>query len=383
MSCVGPKLLVAVALPVVLVQFGNSVFAEVPPRSPGGQTLAVPAEQLERGEVYYVSPGAGTQLAWTADAPLMRLTATCNRVVGYFVTPFDLEVGQTPLLAGALRIPVASLSTGIGSYDRELHGESALDAAEYPEITLEIASVAGAKPVGEEGGKKSYTLTAACRFTVKDKVLDLDLPLRLTLSPFTWQTMPLGMGDALILRTEFDVKRADLPVRQPPRPNPDLQADVDHLDLFLICNTMSPERNLYADIKSEQYCKQLRFLTFVRDFDDPEKGYEFGRAFAKEVWDDAQALNRLAWATLTEDGIETRDLAFVLKAARRANELAEFKDADLLNTLARTHHDKGELEAALKWARQAVERVDDSSPDASRIRAAFERYQARVKQQQE
>ena len=65
--------------------------ADVPPRSPGGQTLVVPAEQLELGDAYYVTPGPGTQLTFTSDAPLTHIVATCNRVVGYFVAPFDME----------------------------------------------------------------------------------------------------------------------------------------------------------------------------------------------------------------------------------------------------------------------------------------------------
>ncbi|MBU0616596.1 MAG: YceI family protein [Planctomycetes bacterium] len=351
--------------------------ADVPPRSPGGQTLSVPDEQLDLGDVYYVSSGAGTQLTWTADAPLMRIVASCNRVVGYFVAPFDLEEGKPPLLAGAIRIPVASLRTGIAGLDGELHGESVLNAAEYPEITLEIASVSDSKLVSGEGGKQLYTLSAACRFTVKDKTLELELPLRITLMPFTWQTMQLGMGDALVLRTEFDVKRADLPIQPPPRPNPDFHPESDRLVLFLVCNAMSPERNLSPDITHEVYRKQLQFITLLRDFNDAEKGYEFGRSFMKEIWDDAQALNRLTSVLLDEAGIETRELAFALKAAQRANDLTESKAPELLSTLASVYYEKGELATAIKWARQAVENLGDAAPPlAGQIRETLQRYES-------
>ena len=86
------------------------VMAGVPERSPGLQTLIVPERDREHGEVYYVIPGAGTQLTWEEDAPLLRSVATCNRVVGYAVAPFELEDGVAPLFGGALRIPVASLT---------------------------------------------------------------------------------------------------------------------------------------------------------------------------------------------------------------------------------------------------------------------------------
>ena len=370
-------LLLAVGLPI-----GTS--ADVPPRSPGGQTLAVPNEQLDLGDVYYVSPGVGTQLTWTADAPLTHVVASCTRVVGYFVAPFDLKQGEPPLLAGAIRIPVASLRTGIGERDSRLHGESALNAADYPEITLEITSVADSELVGDEGGKQSYTLKAVCRFTVKDKTLELDLPLRVTLMPFTWQTMPLGIGDALVLRAEFDVKRADLPIQPPPRATPDFLPESDHLELFLVCNTMSPERNLYPNITHDSYRKQLHVITLLRDFNDPEEGYEFGRSFMQEIWNDAPALNRLASAIIDEAGIETRDLAFALEAAQRANDLTESKDAELLHTLARVYYEKGELATAIKWARQAVENLGGAAPPlADQIRATLQRYESQAEKHQE
>ncbi len=368
----------------LLVSLVRAASADVPSRSPGGQALVVPGEHLDLGDVYYVLPSTGTQLTWTADAPLTHVVATCNRVVGYFVAPFDLEEGQAPLLAGAIRIPVASLRIGITGLDRELHGESVLHVAEYPEITLEITSVSDSKLVSDENGKKSYTLSAACRFTVKDKPLELDLPLRVTLMPFTWMTAQLGMGDALILRTEFDVQRADLPMQAPPRPNPDLHPESHHLEFFLVCNTMSPERNLYPDISHDVYRKQLRFITLLRDFNDAEKGYEFGRAFMQEIWDDPQALNRLAAATLDEAGIETRDLAFVLRAAQRANDLTESKDPELLSTLARVYYEKGELATAIKWARQAVENVGDAAqPISEQLRETLQRYESQAEKTQE
>ena len=367
----------------LLVSLVRAASADVPPRSHGGQALVVPSEHLDLGDVYYVSPSTGTQLTWTADAPLRHVVATCHRVVGYFVAPFDVEEGQAPLVAGAVRIPVASLRTGMAGVDGEFHGQSALDAKEYPEITLEITGVANSKPVEGEAGKKAYTLDATCQFTVKDKTLELELPLRVTLMPFTWQTMPLGMGDALILRTEFDVQRADLPMQAPPRPNSDLHPESHHLEFFLVCNTMSPERNLYPDISHDVYRKQLRFITLLRDFNDAEKGYEFGRAFRQEIWDDPQALNRLAAATLDEAGIETRDLAFVLRAAQRANDLTESKDPELLSTLARVYYEKGELATAIKWARQAVENVGDAAqPISEQLRETLQRYESQAEESQ-
>jgi polyisoprenoid-binding protein YceI len=377
---IGSNVKASLALLVIGGFVVGAAVADVPPRSAGGQTLAVPARQLELGDVYHVTPGAGTQLTWTSDAPLTHIVATCNRVVGYFVAPFDMEGETPPLLAGAIRIPVASLRSGIGELDGQFHSEPALNVAEYPEMTLEITGITDSNLVTEDGGKLSYTFTAACRLTVKDKTLELDLPMRMTLMPFTWQTMQLGMGDTLILRTEFDIARADLPMATPPQADADFVPESSHVELFLLCNTMSPERNLHPEITHDVHHKQLQFVTLLRDFRDAEKGYEFGRSFMKEIWDDAQALNRLAQAALGEDLLETRDLAFALKAAQRANDLTESKDAELLSTLALVYHEKGELESAIKWARQAVENLGDAAPPlAEQVRQALERYESQAK----
>ena len=378
----GSKSCLVVTLAGLLTAVCGVTAAEVPPRSEGGQTLIVPQEHLELGEVYHVTPGTGTQLVWSNDAPLMRIVATCNRVVGYMVTPFDIEEGQPPLLAGTLRIPVASLSTGSERADRQSHGKSGLNAAEYPEITFRIIRVSDVKLVDDEDRQKSYTLNVAAELTIKDKTVELEVPMRLTLIPFTWQTARINMGDLLILRGRVDVSRAEL--GQPEQAKADLLAPTIGFDLFLFCSTMSPERNFYPDIKHEHHRKQLRFLTLLRDFNDPEQGYEFGRGYMREIWDDAPALGRLADATLSEEGIKTRDLGFALKAAQRANQLTEFKDAALLDTLARVYYDKAELETALKWARQAVEHIGDAAPPvAARVRATLQRCEARAERDRE
>lgn len=403
-------LLTAVLLPAPGVQAD-----EVPPRAASGQTLVIPAEQVELGEVYHVAPGTGTQLLWTSDAPLLRITSSCSRVVGYVVAPFDLEADRPPLLAGAFRVPVASLRSGVRDQDDVLHGPTALNVAEYPEITLRISGVSDAKFTGEDKQRKSYTLTATAELTVKDTTVTVELPLQMTFVPFTWATMPVNLGDFVILRTHFDVKLADLGVQLSPRPNPDFQTEAVTLDWFLLCSLAPPDKNIDPAIKHEHYRGQLRLLTLLRDFDDPDKGYAFGRELARSLWDEpsgpnrdreggstgvppapgsagvppaepnrdregavvrAKALDRLASAVLTEDGIRTRDFAFVLELARRANELTAHQDPALLHTLARAYWDRGEPEPALKWIRQAVEHLAGAPPDvAEQVRATLQRFE--------
>ena len=356
--------------------------ADVPPRSDGGQTLVVPDDQLDLGEVYHATPGTGTQFIMTADAPFLRIAAVCNRVVGYVVAPFDLEEGQPPVLAGAFRIPLASLSTGGDQYDAEFRGPQAFNAAEFPEMTLRIKGVTDAKQVRDENGRKSYTMTLAAEFTARGTTVELEVPASVHMTPFTWRTMRVSLGDMLILRTRFELTPAQLGLPAPQ--DTDFSADSVAFDLYLACSTSSPELKLDPSVKRVHHVKQHQFLTLLRDFDDPERGYEYGRAFRQEIWDDAQALNRLAWAVLTEEGIKTRDLAFALRTVQRANALSEAKDPGVLNTLARAFFERGELELALKSARQAAEHLEGATREvAAEVQAALQRYEALAGTKQE
>ncbi len=353
----------------------------VPPRSASGQALAVPPAQLDRGDVYHITTGEDTQVLVTCQAPLQRTVLTCSRAVGYFVTPFDLDEDQPPLLAGAVRIPVASLTSGLAGADQLIQSPPLLNLAQSPEITFVLTGVRGEPLKKGDKNRRDGTLTATGELTVKDKTIPLELPVELSLVPFTWQTMGRTVGELLIFRTKFDLKLADLGLVAPAPPLVPRIAETARVDIYLLCTTMSPEKNLDPAVKTPHLLKQLQFLTLVRDFNDPAKGYEFGRQFLREIWDDAPALDLLATAVLTEDGIRTRDLGFVLTAARRANELTEFKDAGLLSTLARAYYERADLESAVKYARAAAEHLDKvPAPAADEVRATLTRYLAAAKQ---
>lgn len=367
------------ALLIALGGLGGTTFAadEVAPRSAGGQALVVPEEHLRLGEPYHVTPGEDTHFTCTSDATLQRVVATCHRVVGYVVTPFDVEEAETPIVAGAFRVPVASLRTGVRDFDELLRSPAMFNAAEFPEITCRLTRVWDAALVGEEKGRRDYTVKLAGELGVKDKTLSVELPARVSLVPFTWRTMRRNVGELLVLRGQCELKLADLGLAKPGPMFADRVADTFALDVCLFFSTMSPEKNLDPAIKTEHFLKQMRFVTLLRDFDDPNQAYEFGRALVRELWDDGPGLNRVAWAVLTEDGINRRDLAFAQRIAERANELTGEKDPTVLNTLARACFERGDVAAAVRWARRAVERLEGAAPDvAEKVRAALAQYEA-------
>jgi tetratricopeptide (TPR) repeat protein len=80
-------------------------------------------------------------------------------------------------------------------------------------------------------------------------------------------------------------------------------------------------------------------------------------------------LNGVAWETATADN--ATDLELALKAAKRASEIREDKDAAILDTLARCHYELGQLDEAIKVQQKAV----DLDSNMQQITAALKKYQ--------
>ena len=353
---------------------------EVPPRAASGQTLVIPPEVAELGEVYHVVPDTVAQLTLTSDAAMRRAVIASQRVVGYLAAPFEPEDTPQPLLAGAARVPAASLRCGLDGMDTFLQSATAFSTADHPELTLQFKDFRDAQLESDADGRRIFTLTVAAELKVKDKMVPLEFPARLTFVPFTWRTMRISLGDLLMLRGTVDVKTIALGLLPEGHTNFDLLAEELRLDLCLLASTVAPDAHLDPTFSVMEYHQQLQLLTLLRDFRDTEQGYAFGRKAVREHWDDGPALNRLATAVLDLTEVELRDLAFVRSAAERANELTGSRDPAVLYTLARLSRTCGELPAALEWVRKAAEHLEGAARDvAGPIRATLGRYEAEAR----
>ena len=86
------------------------------------------------------------------------------------------------------------------------------------------------------------------------------------------------------------------------------------------------------------------------------------------AWDNATVLNGVAWETVTAGNPKDFELAF--KAAKRASELRDDKDAAILDTLARCYYEMGQLDEAIKVQQKAV----DLDSNMQAITEALKRY---------
>ncbi len=89
---------------------------------------------------------------------------------------------------------------------------------------------------------------------------------------------------------------------------------------------------------------------------------------------DTRQLNRIAWSIVNPaTDLATRDLDLALRAARSAHEFTQGKDAGVLDTLARVHFCRGEIDKAIDLQSRAVELADEQLK--LRLTPALDEYQ--------
>lgn len=302
-----------------LILATGAVWAEVPPRSQIGQTLAVPDADFDRGQIFYILPGQDTQLALTSVGPLQRMIITTSRGVGYVVATFDPEDSEKPILGGALRVPVASLASDSPAIDGLLRGENGLHEAEHSEITFELTGATEVeKLASEDEDVFPYDMKLSGKLTVRGVTKDVEMVAEVRFMLTNWTTFARSVGDLITIAGRFEVKPADFGW-EPSRG--DLTAESLSVDVFLLGSTRSPENNLNPNLDLERWRAERRYLTQALDFNDSEAASAVGGEFLTKYGDDASALNSLARLILEAPGLRTRDLGLASRLVQRAQKL--------------------------------------------------------------
>ena len=86
----------------------------------------------------------------------------------------------------------------------------------------------------------------------------------------------------------------------------------------------------------------MQFQFMLGDASTCKQGYAIGERIMKANWDNAQTLNMLAWTVADDGDVAERNLSFAMKAAARAVELTDNKDASVLDTLARVYWEQAQ-----------------------------------------
>jgi thiol-disulfide isomerase/thioredoxin len=109
-----------------------------------------------------------------------------------------------------------------------------------------------------------------------------------------------------------------------------------------------------------------------------ETASAYGKSIVEGVLkDNPQGLNLVAWGIVDpklKTPREQRDLDLALKAAMRADELTKHGDASIIDTVARVHFWKGEIDKAIELQKQAVA-VAENDEQKGEIEATLAEYE--------
>lgn len=174
-------------------------------------SVAVNPCHAKMGSVFYVAdPMNRNTVTFKSQAPLEDIVGTTNEITGYVVfDPNQPNKGGK----GTLRVPVASLKTGIPLRDEHLQSPDWLNAAQYKEIVFEITDVKKIKEAKSSAGAKTFDLTLVGNLTVHGKTARVEAPARITYLPESAMTKMKMPGNLLAGRTSFAVKLSDFDVK--------------------------------------------------------------------------------------------------------------------------------------------------------------------------
>ena len=380
-----PTLGLSLAMVALLGSIGSSLAAQttspseperpVPPLpewTAGMQTLEVEEELFDQGMPYYLMRDQHAQVSLEINSPLSRLVATSSRAGGFLVGPFDadeVEADESPVIAGTIRLPAASLRTGTRQ-DRPLHSGMVLDVANHRDIAFvfDSAKVLERK-AGATADSTAFNLELEGSLVFKGKALPLTVEAELVLMLSSDATFGLGIvGDVARLTGEFEVTVEQLGLQ--PR-LASVLGDSASVRFFMLFSTPDPERPILPPTTPEAGPLHSKYQISLRDRDDPATAFEAGEQLLKAAWNDAAALLGFANdAALTPD-LSQRFLSQAKRAAERVVVLGgEQPNPMAINVLARIAATTGDFEDAISLQTQAIEMA--TSGRAARAKSAME-----------
>jgi tetratricopeptide (TPR) repeat protein len=353
--------------------FGAPAEPAVPERTFAGQTLEIPDELLDRGFAYHAQPREDTQLIVTSSAPLQRASFSTDRIVGYLIVPFD-EEDSNPVADAAFRVPVASLRSGTTRLDELLYSPAFLDRAGHSEITFRLTKTDEVRLIDEGPNERIYTLLLKGNLGVKGNSFPIEIPARLTLLQFSSRTLARNVGDIAVLEASIGFRPQELGWSPPSPQFRERIAEEIRVDLYLMLNTVSPDRSGDPRDDPEIFARQARYRTLLHDLQDAAEAHAFGRILIEEIWEDAKELRRFAQTGMENGWAVRTDFPLALRAALRAVELTGASEPDALAGLARIYYRMGDLPAAVEWQGKAAEAADEETRQGQSIRETLRRY---------
>jgi thiol-disulfide isomerase/thioredoxin len=144
-------------------------------------------------------------------------------------------------------------------------------------------------------------------------------------------------------------------------------------DLNRALELLNSQLTKYPDNFSLQFQK---FVLLAADMNEPKKASAYADEIAQANWAKPMPLNQLAWTMVDAPTIKKRDLDLALKIATRAVELTNGEDGAILDTLARVYYEKGDLSAAVRIQKKAVEHAQEGMADS--LKETLKKYETEL-----
>ena len=118
-----------------------------------------------------------------------------------------------------------------------------------------------------------------------------------------------------------------------------------------------------------------KFQLQLMQMRDAKAAYATAEAIIKT--DNAMNINGVAWIIATTPDIEPRDLDLAMRAAQKAVEMTNSSDPTVIDTLARIHFIKGDVDQAIELETKAVEM--SSGPIKDELQKSLDEFMAAKK----
>ena len=148
----------------------------------------------------FKDPKGVNNVVFKTDAPLESINGTANGISGTVM--FDPEnPGAT---TGKIVVAANTLHVGNPTMKEHLHSDMWMNAAKFPGITFELASLKNVKTEGNV-----TTADAAGKLTIKGVTKEITTPVKLTYLKDKLKARSGKDGDLLVVRSNFLIKRSD------------------------------------------------------------------------------------------------------------------------------------------------------------------------------
>jgi thiol-disulfide isomerase/thioredoxin len=131
----------------------------------------------------------------------------------------------------------------------------------------------------------------------------------------------------------------------------------------------------YAKLLPEAQRENLDSVRFniLLQKEDYDAAYKLAAKISEMHADNPGLQNELAWQMLTDKNIKQRDLPLAEKIAMRANDAAQGKDANILDTLARARFMQGKKDEAIALQEKAIH-MAESDEQKSTLQKSLDEY---------